>query len=290
MRTRRTFPALAVFVLLCVSGSVSTTHAQTATAPLPAPTGYVNDYAAVLDPAAKRRLETILTNLKKIADIEFAVVTVGTTGGQDIFDYSLAVARGWGIGAKEDESKGLLLLIAINDRKYFTQISRHLEGDLTDSLSGQIQRARLVPPFKQGDYARGITDTVETYIATLAEKRGFSIEGIDQNRAYRPAASESRRSSGGGGGLSPCCLGLIILVVVIFFLSSRGRGGRGGGGGGGLLNLLLLGSILNSGGGGRSSSGWSGGGFGGGGGGGGGGFGGFGGGGSFGGGGTGGDW
>ncbi|HEY9404133.1 MAG TPA: TPM domain-containing protein, partial [Pyrinomonadaceae bacterium] len=257
MRTRRTFPALLVFALLCLSNGIHTARAQTTTSPLPAPTGFVNDYANVIDPAAEERMEIILTNLKTVGDIEFAVVTVPTTGEQDIFDYSLAVARGWGIGAKEDESKGLLMLVAINDRKYFTQISRHLEGDLTDSLSGQIQRARLVPPFKAGDYSRGIADTVETYVATLAQKRGFSLEGIDQSRAYRPAA-QTRRSTRRSRGLSPCCLGLIILVVIIFFLSSRGRRGGGGGGGGGLLGMLLLNSVLSSG---RGSSGWGGGSF-----------------------------
>ncbi|HYG10560.1 MAG TPA: TPM domain-containing protein, partial [Pyrinomonadaceae bacterium] len=206
MRTRRTIPALVIFALLCLTSGLDATRAQTATSPLPAPTGFVNDYANVLEPATEERLETILTNLKSVGDIEFAVVTVPTTGEQDIFDYSLAVARGWGIGAKEDESKGMLMLVAINDRKYFTQISRHLEGDITDGLSGQIQRARLVPPFKQGDYSRGISDTVETYVATLAEKRGFSLEGIDQSRAYRPAASQTRRSSR-RGSFSPCSLG-----------------------------------------------------------------------------------
>ncbi|MCA1568050.1 MAG: TPM domain-containing protein, partial [Acidobacteria bacterium] len=244
MRTRRTFLAPAIFALLCLSGGLDAARAQTATSPLPAPTGFVNDYANVIEPAAEERLETILTNLKTVGGIEFAVVTVPTTGEQDIFDYSLAVARGWGIGAKEDESKGLLMLVAINDRKYFTQISRHLEGDITDSLSGQIQRARLVPPFKAGDYSRGITDTVETYVATLAEKRGFSLEGIDQSRAYRPAASQTRRSNGRGGGFSPCTMGIIIIVVIIFFLSSRGRRG-GGGGGGGCLSMLLLNSLLS---------------------------------------------
>lgn len=259
MRTRRTFPALVVFALLCLSGSAA--RAQKTTSPLPAPTGFVNDYANVIEPAAEDRLETILTNLKTVAGIEFAVVTVATTGEQDIFDYSLAVARGWGIGAKEDESKGLLMLVAISDRKYFTQISRHLEGDLTDSLSGQIQRARLVPPFKQGNYSLGIADTVETYVATLAEKRGFSLEGLDQSRAYRAPATQTRRTRSTRSSFSVCGTGLFILVILIFLLSSRGRGG----GGGGCLSMLLLNSLLNSGGG-RGSSGWGGGGFGGGGG------------------------
>src|SRR5256714_13178485 len=197
---------LAFFCLLCVAPHA---RAQTAESPLPPPTGFVNDYANVIDAATKARLETILTNLRDDHQIEFAVVTVPTTGDQDIFDYTLAVARGWGIGAKDSDQAGLLLLVAINDRKYFTQVSRHLEGDLPDGLTGQIQRERLVPPFKQGDYAKGISDTVETYVATLAEKRGFSVAGIDQSRAYHPR-QRSSGSGNSGAGFSPCGIAFII--------------------------------------------------------------------------------
>ena len=295
MAHKRALVLKTLLAILCLCCARAAAFAQAAVSPLPAPTGHVNDYANVIDPATEQRLETILTNLKTVGNIEFAVATVDTTGGQEIFDYSLAVARGWGIGAKDGDRAGLLLLVAVRDRKYFTQTSRHVEGDLPDGLLGQIQRARLVPPFKQGDYARGITDTAETYVATLAQSRGFSVEGIDQSRAYRPSTGRSR-----GGGRSPairgsfstlCCVGAVVLFILLSLFSKRGgRGGRGGfGGGGGILGALLMNALLNSGGSGRGSSGWGGGSFGGGGGGGGG-FGGFGGGGDFGGGGSGGSW
>jgi uncharacterized protein len=277
--------------------AVADGRAQTAVSPVPLPTPFtpIVDTAGVIDGETKRKLESVFTNLKERADIEFAVLTVPTTGDLDIFDYSLAVARGWGIGSKEGEKNGLLLVVAINDRKYFTQVSDHLEGDLNDGLVGQIQRERLVPQFRRGNYSQGIYDTVQAYIATLAEKRGFSIEGIDQSYAYKEAPeqiSTGRKTSGLSGG---CCIAIIILFVVIWLLSASRKGGgpRGGRGGGqGWLGLILLNALLNSGSRG-SSSGWSGGGFGGGGSfGGGGGFGGggFGGGGSFGGGGAGGGW
>jgi uncharacterized protein len=253
------------------------------------------DYAHVIDPETRTKLESIYRNLKERANIEFAVATVDTTGGQDIFEYSLAVARGWGIGSKDGDKAGILLLVAIKDRKYYTQISDHLEGDLNDGLAGEIQRKYLVPQFKKGNYSQGIYDTVQAYVATLAQKRGFTIEGIDQSYAYRETQAQPGIKSKSGGLSSSCCTMLIILGVIILVLSSMRKGGRGGrgGGGGGWWNLLLLGSLLNSGGRssgwGSSSSGWGGGGFGGGGGGGG--FGGgFGGGGSFGGGGAGGGW
>jgi uncharacterized protein len=244
----------------------------------------------VIDAATKQRLETILENLKRVASVEVAVVTVKTTGDQPIYDYSLAVARGWGIGSKEGEQNGLLLLVAIDDRKYQIQVSRHLEGDLPDGYVGEVGR-RMRDPFRAGNYGEGLMNATQMLIATLAQSRGFSIEGIDQRQAY-DGTDQSREKDGTdrsrekGPQLSfpKVCLFLLILLFVIFIFS---RGGRGGGGGG-CLNLFLLGSLLNSGG--SRSSGWGGGGFGGGGGGGGGGFGGFGGGGDFGGGGAGGSW
>jgi uncharacterized protein len=263
--------------------------AQHGASPIPLPTPFtpIVDYANVIDADTRQKLESIYVNLKQRADIEFAVVTVDTTDDQDIFDYSLAVARGWGIGSKEGEKNGFLLLVAIKDRKYFTQVSDHLEGDLNDGLVGEIQRARLVPQFRKGNYGQGIYDTVQTYVATLAEKRGFNIEGIDQRYAYRETPAQPATSSRPGGLSSSCSTLIAILFVVALVLSSLRKGGRGGG----CLNMFLLGSLLNSGsrgGWGGSSSGWGGGGFGGGGGGG---FGGgFGGGGSFGGGGAGGGW
>lgn len=266
--------------------------AQSEQSPLPAPTGYVNDYAKVIDDATKSRMEATLTNLDRQHQIQFAVVTVDTTNGREIFDYSLAVARAWGIGAKDVQKSSLLLLVAIKDRKYYTQVSRHLEGDLPDGLVGQIQRERLVPAFRAGDYARGLSETLDEYIRTVATKQGFSPDTITEKRSTpRPAGNEPFPSQ----AANICGVVVFAAVIIIIILILMRRGGGRGFGGGWFIWLLL--SILSGGRGGGSSSGWSGGGFGGYSGGssgsggfGGGGFGGFGGGGDFGGGGSGGSW
>ena len=278
--------ARAFFVILFWLVLWAHVSAQTAQSPLPAPTGYVNDFAKVLDAETAQQLETTLSNLDRQQQIQFAVVTVDTTKGQEIFDYSLAVARGWGIGAKDVQKPSLLLLVAIKDRKYFTQVSRHLEGDLPDGLTGQIQREKLVPAFRAGDYGRGLTDTIDEYISELAKKRGFSTDTI-----FGPTQTPRAARDSNPLGALGCCPVLIVIAFVIFvILVMVRRGGGRGGGGGGWWTWLLVSSLLNSGRG--SGSGWSSGGFGGssGGGFGGGGFGGFGGGGDFGGGGSGGSW
>jgi len=274
--------ALAAFLASCGSA-----RAQSAQSPLPAPTGYVNDFAGVIDQQTKDRLETTLANLDREQQIQFAVVTVDSTNGQEIFDYSLAVARGWGIGSKDTSKPSLLLLVAIKDRKYFTQVSRHLEGDLPDGLVGQIQREQLVPAFRAGEYGRGLSDTINTYITELAAKRGFSTDKI-----FAPGVTAPSRPNKNGSVCASAIIVLLIAVFLLFVLARIGRrGGRGGfGGGGGWLGWMIANALINSGRG-SHSSGWGGGGFGGfGGGSSGGGFGGFGGGGDFGGGGSGGSW
>ncbi|HEV8589088.1 MAG TPA: TPM domain-containing protein [Pyrinomonadaceae bacterium] len=275
--------AFAAVLLCCVCAMAQTQ------APLPSPTGYVNDYAGVIDQQTKDRMEVTLRNLDREQEIQFAVVTVDSTNGEDIFQYSLAVARGWGIGAKDTSKPSLLLLVAIKDRKYFTQVSRHLEGDLPDGLVGQIQREQLVPAFRAGEYRKGLANTINAYITEVAAKRGFSTDKI-----FAPSSTAPSRPNRSGKG-NVCLSALVVLAIAVFIFFVLARIGRRGGGGGfggasGWLGWLLLSTLMNSGRG-AHSSGWSGGGFGGfGGGSSGGGFGGFGGGGDFGGGGSGGSW
>jgi len=252
------------------------------------PTGFVNDYAGVIDTATKQQLETKLKSLKETTNpsVEIAVAVVKTTGGRDIFDYSLAVARGWKIGSKDDDNPSALLFVAIDDRKYFTQVSRDLEDELPDGLVGSLQRQYLVPEFKKGNYGKGISDTIDAYIDTIRNKGNAPVNA---NTAQRP----SRGTTGSGGGFfSLFCCGIIIFVILLIIFT-RSKGGptkgdrnRWGGGGGGRALPWIIGSVISSGlssdSSSSSSSDWGGSS--------GGGFGGFGGGGDFGGGGAGGDW
>ena len=259
--------------------------------PLPAPTGMVNDYAGVIDAATKEHLETKLRDFKAKTNppIELAVVVVGTTGERPIFDYSLAVARGWGIGSKADDNPSALLLIAVEDRKYFTQVSRDLEDELPDGIVGNLQRQYLVPEFRKGNYAKGISDTIDAYIRTIEQRTSGGtapVAGAEDDRRRVPQTAFS----------TFCCLAVILVIVLIIWSnrgggrSGRNDGGWGGGfGGGGSALPWIIGSVIaNAASSSSSSSDWGGGGSSWGGGGSD--WGGFGGGGDFGGGGGGGDW
>jgi uncharacterized protein len=262
------------------------------TSPLPVPTGFVNDYAGVIDAGTKQQLETKLKDLRDTTNpsVEIGVAVVKTTGDRDIFDYSLAVARGWKMGSKDDDNPSALLFVAIDDRKYFTQVSKDLEDELPDGLVGSLQRQYLVPEFKKGNYAKGVSDTVDAYINAVRNKGNTAAP----TATPRPASGVSSTSDSLFGAF---CCGLVILAIILALFSRSNRGGPpkkdgdrwGGGpfgGGGGVSSALpwIIGGLLSGGSGGSSGgSSWGGSS-------GGGGFGGFGGGGDFGGGGSGGSW
>ncbi len=281
---------ICVFVFGLVAGAQTPTPFSIDVSPLPPPTAPVNDYAGVMSENAKTALNQRLKEFKAKTNppVEIAVAIVKTTGDRPIEEYSIAVARGWKIGAKDGDNPGALLFIAVEDRKYFTQISRDLEDELPDGLAGQLQRQFLVPALKRGDFDRGVTDTVEAYIKRIEEKS-------DPNRPA-PTPTPGKSTAGGLTVTSViCCLVVFIVILVIIFSfvgRSRGKSGRdrdrwGGGGFGSGGGWIFLPGSGFGGGSSSSSSSWggssdwgSGGSD----------WGGFGGGGDFGGGGAGGDW
>lgn len=202
--------AMLLLVAFSAFGQESTPLSQNAS-PLPPPIGFVNDYAGVIDPATKERIEAKLKNLKETTKVEIAVAVVKTTGDKPIFDYSLAVARGWGIGSKEDDSPAALLLVAIDDRKYFTQISRDLEDELPDGVAGSLQRQFLVPEFKKGNYGKGISDTLDAYIARI--RGGSPVPAANRPPVHQPARGSDPLRVG-----AMIFFGILILLMFLAFV------------------------------------------------------------------------
>jgi uncharacterized protein len=239
------------------------------------PTGYVNDYARVLSPAARQQLEALCTEVNDKAKAQIFVVIVPSLGDRTVEDYSFDVATKWGVGPKQSSS-GILIFLAVNDHKYWTQVGYGLEGILPDGKVGGFGR-EAVPYLRQGNYDAAVALMTRRIADVIAQDRGVALSGAP------PRNDRGNQSSPGGDVGALVFLGLCIFFAYMMLKSMRGGGGRGRGGGSGWWIGPLIGSGMGRGG-------WGGGGFGGGGfGGGGGGFGG-GGGGSFGGGGAGGSW
>lgn len=226
----RTVPGLAALALaLLAFGEAVPARAQSADwrTELPAATGFVNDFAGVVDAASKARMETMARNFRDDTQIEVAVITVASLNGRPIEDVALAFGRQWGVGGGADRS-GIVILLSIGDRQSRIEVSRHLEGDVTDGTAGEIVRQSR-PQFARGEYGAGLALALESVLATIAEKRGLSIEGIDRARAYQPQSARSRPAGSPWPARIFMLVFLIILILVLVNLARRGGGGRGGG-------------------------------------------------------------
>ncbi|MES2560110.1 MAG: TPM domain-containing protein [Bacteroidota bacterium] len=225
----------------------------------PKSTTLVNDYAGVLSGEEKNALERKLVAYFDSTSTQIAVVVENSLEGDDLFDYCQRLATAWGIGEK-GKNNGLLIYVALQDRKARIHTGYGMEATVTDAMSTRIRTEQMNPNFKAGNFYQGL-DQASTTIMKLA-----SGEYVNERPQTRGARGEKKFS----------WVTFVIFAIIIIVYLIRGGGGGGGrrsGGWGGPVFWGTLGS----------------GGFSGGSGGGGGGFGGFGGGG-FGGGGSGGSW
>jgi uncharacterized protein len=197
------------------------------------PTGYVNDFAHVLDQRTVAQMTDICQQIDQNAHAQIAVVTINSLDGADIESYAVDLFKKWGIGAKSTDH-GVLILYAIQDRRARVEVGYGLEPILPDGKVGGFQR-EAIPLMQQGDTSQAIllvTSRVASVIATDA--------GIQLTNALPPATARPVEQP---QGLSLRAIIIIVIVIIIilatplrsvFFwlLLSQVFGGRGGGGGG----------------------------------------------------------
>ncbi|MDQ1355378.1 MAG: uncharacterized protein QG657_5688 [Acidobacteriota bacterium] len=226
--------------------------------------GRVNDYAGVLNSSQKEQLETLLQDVENKTSSQVVLLTINSLEGEALEDFSIRVVENWKIGQKEF-SNGVLVLLALAEKKIRIEVGYGLESIITDMKSGYIIREIILPYFKKGDYYNGLNQGLTAVTGLIS--RDFEITP-EQLARYQ---KEGKR---GKGVHIPFTFIIFVIIVILNIMKSGTRGGRFGRGGGVFY------------GGGFGSGGFGGGGFSGGGGGGG--F--SGGGGSFGGGGSSGSW
>jgi uncharacterized protein len=143
---------------------------------------FIQDHAGVLTPEQEAALEQKVRVLQKERNIEFGIVTVPTTGGINVHDYTTAVFRAYGIGSAEGEHRGLIVLLAVNDHKWSIQPSRHIEGWITDGQCGEIGRA-MQPLLRKEDYDGALNLAVDrlTPLALGTAKAEATKIASDQN-------------------------------------------------------------------------------------------------------------
>jgi uncharacterized protein len=248
---------------------------------IPAPRGYVNDFAGVIGADRAAKIERIIGDVRAKSGGEIVVVTLPDLGGREVGDMALRIGRAWKVGAAAEvgdrkRNTGLVILVvpketSADGRGYISlQTGNGVEGFITDSHTGDIRREAM-PFLKQKDYGAAIELMTQRVAEAYAGEFGFALDSSLE--APRPPPGRGMRP----GGIPPKLYVMGFILLIMLLSSGRGRGGNG-------CLWFMLGQAMSGGGRGGGWGGGGGGGFGGGS------FGGFGGGGGFSGGGSSGSW
>jgi uncharacterized protein len=201
------------------------------------PTGYVNDFAHVLDPSTVSQMEDICRQVDEKAHAQIAVVTINSLDGSDIESYAVNLFKQWGIGSKSTDH-GVLILYAIRDRRARIEVGYGLEPILPDGKVGGFQR-EAIPLMKSGDYSQALLLVTSRVADVIAADAGIQLTN-SQPRAPTQPVSEH----GGGLSFGGIIVFIVVILIILFtplrsllfwilFSSIFGGGGRGFGGGGG---------------------------------------------------------
>jgi uncharacterized protein len=185
----------------------------------PRPVGFVNDFADMISPGAEAAISSMAREVKAKTGAEIAVVTIKTTGGRDIEEYSVDLYMAWGIGEKGKDN-GVLLLIALDDKDLWIKTGYGMEGVIPDAVAHVIYREVLRPGFRSGQYDQAIVTAVrmmaERILADAGQTLAYSDSVPGAYTLERPAAPP----------IPPWVLGLVFMFFPIFiFLLARRAGG-----------------------------------------------------------------
>ena len=147
--------------------------------------GRVNDYAGMISPSAKSKLEEGLRAFEQSDSTQIVILTIPSLEGEDLEKFGIKVGDAWKIGQKGKDN-GAILIVSKQERRIRIEAGRGLEGKLTDLMSGRIIDGVIRPRFKEGDIDGGFIAGVSSMIdATRGE---FKAE-------QRPSQQNRGRSS-----------------------------------------------------------------------------------------------
>ena len=191
------------------------------------PTGYVIDLAGVLKPATKSQLEAMCLELQQKTGAQLAIVTVKSLEGNPVQQYGNDLYKHLGVGGKKEDN-GVLLLVAPNDRKYWTEVGYGLEPVINDARAGDAGRL-MVPFLRQGDYSGGIAAAAWQLAKYVADDKKVTLTGMPRKQPVRQP----------GEGHGEIWVWLILGIILFIFLASRGGSNSGRRGGGTGSSCLL---------------------------------------------------
>jgi uncharacterized protein len=113
------------------------------------------DQTGTLTAEQKASLASQIAAEREKSGNQIAIVVIPSLEDDSIEEYSLNIARTWGIGTSQNNN-GVLLLVVKIDRLIRFEVGTGLEGALTDAQAGQIIRNDIAPQFRENKYYEGI--------------------------------------------------------------------------------------------------------------------------------------
>ena len=222
------------------------------------PLARVTDTAGVLDGAARAQLEAKLAAFEQAHGAQIAVLVVPSTQPEPISDFANRVGGVWKIG-RAGIGDGVLMVVAVKDRRAWISVARALEGAIPDVIASRITREQMGPQFAKGDFAAGMNAGVDAVMRRIEGEGLPTPAGIPRDRVDAgesvlslmipiilvgafvsamlrrrlgvPGAALGGISSGAIAGfiLSSVLLGGVAAIAVFLFSAFGGLGGGGGG-------------------------------------------------------------
>ena len=230
---------LSIIFSFCIYTGIGSAKTKDA---FPKPQGFVTDLAGLLTPQSIDHLNGLIRYIHQQTTAEIAVVTIDSIDPYTIEDFAVRLFETWGIGTKAKDN-GVLLIVALRERKIRIEVGYGLEGAITDGTGGRIIREIITPSFKNGQFDQGIVAGTEAILRLVAKEYQMNLP---ENLTFR---THERIRPKGSSGITDLFIFLIsLLFLFIIFRSglwpfllfgspfggsgwSRGSGGFGGFGG-----------------------------------------------------------
>lgn len=175
------------------------------------------DQANVLSSAENAQLTQKIQNIYQQGKAQIGIVIVSSTGQEDIFQYGMRVADEWKLGSAERDN-GLLIVVALNDRRIQILTGYGLEGVLPDIINHQIIENQIKPQFKQQQYAQGLNDALTEIDHILSQDPEVAQQAAEELKQRQAQAHQQQQAQQNTFGFS-----LFILAGAVIASAWFGR-------------------------------------------------------------------
>lgn len=193
---------------------------------IPVPEGFLNDFANVISPEYKEKINALLNEIEQKTSAEVCVVTSSSVEPYGENEYAQMLFDSWQIGNKGKDN-GILILLAVKERRWRIHTGYGVEGILPDGVCGEIGRKYMVPYFKDGKYSEGLYSGVTAVANIISKDAHITLVNLNGIRYFK----EKSQDVFGDATRLFVPLFIFLFFYIVLFISSRkrGRGMRDGG-------------------------------------------------------------